>query len=374
MNNQTFVPKHLISFALITIISLFFICAKQFSNQKISSITFISGIITDQDFGVPIKNAQISVDQITETFTSDKNGKFEIQLNSGGTYKISFESKGYETITKEITIQLNEQKKLNIELVAMLLPPPAPVEVVEDAELKMEPGKSYLYKNYSRSEVVVSSGYAPSSEIYMDDLGYNTEEYDAIFENGFKKVIGNPLSTFSIDVDNASYSNIRRFITASQTPPKDAVRIEEMINYFDYEYEQPKNDIPFATFTEISDCPWNEKSKLIMIGLQGKDIEYEKTDPSNLVFLLDVSGSMDSPNKLPLVKNSLYKLIDQLGEKDKIAIAVYAGAAGLVLPSTPASDKEKIKNALNMLSAGGSTAGGAGLQLAYDKFFKMISE
>lgn len=194
---------------------------------------------------------------------------------------------------------------------------------------------------------------------------YNTEEYDGINENIFHEAQKNPLSTFSIDVDAASYSNIRRFIQLGQRPPKDAVRIEEMINYFDYDYPQPKGDDPFSITTEISTAPWNTKHKLVHIGLQGKNIPKENLPASNLVFLIDVSGSMDEPNKLPLLKSSFKLLVEQLREQDRVAIVVYAGAAGLVLPSTSGAEKKKIIESLENLEAGGSTAGGAGINLAY---------
>jgi Ca-activated chloride channel homolog len=194
---------------------------------------------------------------------------------------------------------------------------------------------------------------------------YNTEEYDGINENIFHEAQKNPLSTFSIDVDAASYSNVRRFIQMGQRPPKDAVRIEEMVNYFDYDYPQPKGDDPFSINTEISIAPWNTKHKLVHIGLQGKNIPKENLPASNLVFLIDVSGSMDEPNKLPLLKSSFKLLVEQLREQDRVAIVVYAGAAGLVLPSTSGAEKKKIIESLENLEAGGSTAGGAGINLAY---------
>jgi Ca-activated chloride channel family protein len=194
---------------------------------------------------------------------------------------------------------------------------------------------------------------------------FNTEEYGRIYENEFKDVKQNPLSTFSIDVDNASYSNIRRFITGNRMPPKDAVRIEEMINYFTYDYPQPEGDVPFSIDTEVSTCPWNKEHKLIHIGLQGKSLNYDDLKPCNLVFLVDSSGSMSDANKLPLLKQSLKLLVEELDDRDKISIAAYAGSAGLVLSPTPASRKDQIINALEQLHAGGSTAGGAGIELAY---------
>jgi Ca-activated chloride channel homolog len=202
-----------------------------------------------------------------------------------------------------------------------------------------------------------SFGYSPEKE---------NESYAEIHENAFKGAAKDPLSTFSIDVDRASYANIRRFINNGQRPPADAVRTEELINYFSYEYPQPGNEHPFSINTEISQAPWNSKHKLVQIGLQGRNIPMENLPPSNLVFLIDVSGSMEDPNKLPLVKESFGMLISQLREKDKVSIVVYAGAAGAVLEPTSGADKKKILDAIERLEAGGSTAGGAGLRLAYD--------
>jgi Ca-activated chloride channel homolog len=193
----------------------------------------------------------------------------------------------------------------------------------------------------------------------------NQEDYNSLIENAFESPKTAPLSTFSIDVDNASYTNIRRFINNGQVVPKDAVRVEEMVNFFRYKYPQPTNDNPFSINTDYSNCPWNSKSKLLRIGLQGKIISTENLPASNLVFLIDVSGSMSDDNKLPLVKQSLRFLIDQLRKEDKISIVVYAGAAGLVLPPTSGADKQIIIDALDKLNSGGSTAGGAGIALAY---------
>ncbi|WP_333876610.1 YfbK domain-containing protein [Flavobacterium sp.] len=193
----------------------------------------------------------------------------------------------------------------------------------------------------------------------------DNESYDSFVENAFESPKTAPLSTFSIDVDHASYTNVRRFINNGQKVPKDAVRVEEMVNFFKYQYPQPTGAHPFSINTEYSDCPWNKTNKLVRIGLQGKVIPTDDLPKSNLVFLIDVSGSMGSQNKLPLVIESLKVLVAQLRHDDKIAIVVYAGAAGLVLPPTAGSEKQIIIDALSRLQSGGSTAGGAGIQLAY---------
>ncbi|MCC3414939.1 MULTISPECIES: VWA domain-containing protein [unclassified Microcoleus] len=203
---------------------------------------------------------------------------------------------------------------------------------------------------------------------------FDREGYNRIYDNSYQRASNNPLSTFGIDVDTASYSNVRRFINSGVMPPKDAVRLEELINYFTYDYPQPKGDQPFSINTEVANAPWNPQHKLVHIGLQGKSISTKNLPPNNLVFLIDVSGSMNSPDKLPLVKASLKYLVSELRAKDSVTIVVYAGAAGLVLPPTPGNQKEKILDSIDKLEAGGSTAGGAGIQLAYkvakDNFIK----
>ncbi len=194
-------------------------------------------------------------------------------------------------------------------------------------------------------------------------MEFNTEQYDKIDEPGFKRVLDKPLSTFSIDVDSASYANMRRFINDGTLPPADAVRIEEMINYFSYDYPQPKGSDPFSISMELAECPWNTGHQLALIGLQGCALELDELPPNNLVFLLDVSGSMNFPYKLPLLKSALRLLVDQLRPEDRVSIVVYAGAAGVVLE--PTADKGRILEAIEQLNAGGSTAGGEGIQLAY---------
>ena len=190
------------------------------------------------------------------------------------------------------------------------------------------------------------------------------ESYDLIIENEFKSPAYRPLSTFSIDVDVASYSNIRRYVVDGMLPPRNAVRIEEMINYFDYDYPQPEGELPFSVTTELADCPWND-NLLLHVGIQGKKIDMKDLPPSNLVFLLDVSGSMTPDNKLPLLKRAFKLLTQQLADDDIITIVVYAGAAGLVLPPTKGLEKRTILDAISNLRAGGSTAGGEGIKLAY---------
>jgi Ca-activated chloride channel family protein len=217
--------------------------------------------------------------------------------------------------------------------------------------------------NAAESPRVVLRG-AKSIPIHHDP-SFNTESYSRIVDNGFLGARDNPLSTFSIDVDRASYSNVRRFIESGQRPPADAVRIEEMVNYFTYEYPEPVGRQPFSVSTEMAPAPWARGHYLVRVGLQAKRIDPSQLPPSNLVFLIDVSGSMTPPNKLPLVKDAFRLLVRQLREEDHVAIVVYAGAAGLVLPPTSGDRKHEILSALDRLQAGGSTAGGAGIRLAY---------
>jgi len=193
----------------------------------------------------------------------------------------------------------------------------------------------------------------------------NTDEFAAIEPNRFQRADLQPLSTFSIDVDTGGYSIVRKFLNDNELPPANAIRSEELINYFSYDYPKPDGKHPFSVYTELASCPWNDQHQLVHIGLKGMELETKDLPSSNLVFLIDVSGSMDEPNKLPLVQSSLSMLTDQLRENDYVSIVVYAGAAGLVLPPTSGMHKDKIKKALYDLEAGGSTAGGEGIQLAY---------
>jgi Ca-activated chloride channel family protein len=219
--------------------------------------------------------------------------------------------------------------------------------------------KNEIYKNLSEKELDKKLNIMPIP------TEPTQEDYDAFVENAFESPKTAPLSTFSIDVDNASYTNIRRFLNNGQQVPKDAVRVEEMVNFFKYTYPQPKNEHPFSINTEVSDSPWNKNNKILKIGLQGKNIPTNDLPASNLVFLIDVSGSMSDMNKLPLLKQSMKILVNELRAKDKVAIVVYAGAAGMVLPPTSGDEKKTIIDALDKLQSGGSTAGGAGIELAY---------
>src|SRR5262245_24171166 len=195
---------------------------------------------------------------------------------------------------------------------------------------------------------------------------FNTEAYDHVEDNRFHRVDADPLSTFSIDVDTASYANVRRFLSDGGLPPAGAVRTEELINYFRFAYPQPSGRDPFSITTELAACPWNPKHRLALIGLQGRTLDARDPAPRNLVFLLDVSGSMMPADKLPLVRTAMGLLTDVLTERDRVAIVVYAGASGLVLPSTAGDQKERIRQALARLEAGGSTNGASGITLAYD--------
>jgi Ca-activated chloride channel family protein len=250
--------------------------------------------------------------------------------------------------------------------------------------IMLEDKAALTVKGYEERKDMVSESYsmAMSASAAYDGRGsfprynndFNTEGYAGTDENGFKNVINNPLSTFSIDVDNASYSNIRRFINNGILPPPDAVRIEEMINYFKYDYPEPEGTHPFSVYSELAECPWNNRHQLLLVGLKGKSIDKSSLPSSNLVFLIDVSGSMNVPNKLPLLKSAFGLLVNELRPQDHVAIVVYSGAAGLILEPTPGNKKDAIMNAMDNLEAGGSTAGGAGLRLAYsvasDNFIK----
>lgn len=325
----------------------------------------VSGTVTDEN-GNPLSTVTVTYKGSTQGTTTDASGKYRITIGSGkGT--LIFSAIGFK-------IQEHKVNGKNIVDVVLKADNVVMQEVVVigygTTEKKMITGSVRGVNSPALGSIPGIQIQSDSRSIYDNyndetKIDFNREGYDKITENQFLKVKDNPLSTFSIDVDAASYSNIRRFLNQGQLPPAGAVRIEEMVNYFKYEYPQPTNKDPFSINTEIAEAPWNKDHKLVLIGLQGKKIPTENLPASNLVFLIDVSGSMQDANKLPLVKASMKMLVDQLREEDKISMVVYAGAAGIVLKPTSGADKTKIKDAIDRLETGGSTAGGAGIKLAY---------
>ncbi|ANE53674.1 hypothetical protein SY85_22885 [Flavisolibacter tropicus] len=322
----------------------------------------ISGTVTDAN-GNGISNVTVQVKGTKTATTTDAKGQFSITYTNVKAVLV-FSAVGYESVEKAVKGQTSLNITLNASQQNLQ-------EVVVTAYGTKRMRKATFSAPYANSQVV--QGGAAGVQIrgvnsiygYNGERELNTEDYDHIAENGFHKVSDDPLSTFSIDVDAASYSNVRRFLNNGQLPPAGAVRIEEMINYFRYNYTAPTGKQPFSITTEMAACPWNTKNKLVMIGLQGKKIPMENLPASNLVFLIDVSGSMQGPERLGLVQSSMKLLVDQLREEDRISIVVYAGAAGMVLSPTSGANKGKIKDAINQLQAGGSTAGGEGIKLAY---------
>lgn len=250
------------------------------------------------------------------------------------------------------------------------VPKPAPdsVRLAVTPRITVEEGERGLMPADPIPAAAKDSSIALPADGYFDFSGqqFNRETYDGIVDNPFLDVRQNPLSTFSIDVDTASYANVRRFLNQGALPPKDAVRIEELVNYFKYHYAPPADDAPFAVHAAIAGCPWKPEHRLLRVALKGREIDFNNRPASNLVFLIDVSGSMDEPNKLPLLKAALRLLVDRLSENDRVAMVVYAGSSGLALPSTSGERQAVIASALEQLQAGGSTNGGEGIQLAYD--------
>ena len=309
----------------------------------------ITGKVLDEQ-GIPMAGVSVSVKGASTRTITDLKGNYQISINPEDKVLV-FSLSGYVTVEQRIgerTIINATMKQENIVLQEVIM-------------------TGYGNKMDMASKAAPMAAYESRHSFSRYNPDFNTEGHASVNENGYKNVKNNPLSTFSIDVDNASYSNIRRFINSGQLPPADAVRIEEMINYFKYDYPEPKGEHPFSVYTEVAVCPWNTKHQLLLVGLRGKSIDKSSLPPSNLVFLIDVSGSMNSPNKLPLLKSAFGLLVNELRPQDHVAIVVYAGAAGLVLESTPGNRKEVIMSAIDNLEAGGSTAGGAGLRLAYSE-------
>lgn len=339
----------------------------------------ISGTVTD-DTNLPLPGANVLIKGTSTGTQTDFYGRYTIEAQIG--QQLVFSYVGFDT--KEVKIK--KAGEINVSLSAGAALEEVVVTGYSSENDAIRKAKGYgirRNKSYNSNLERKLQGKAAGVKVTNSNVGASpsfiirgtssnisnpvseNESYGRIEENIFKNVATAPLSTFSIDVDKAGYSNIRRMLNNGQKVPEDAVKIEEMVNYFAYDYPQPKGDAPFSITADVVNSPWNADAKLVRIGLKGKDISLENVPPSNLVFLLDVSGSMNAPNKLPLLKTALNVLVDKLREKDKVAIVVYAGAAGLVLPPTSGAEKELIRQAIDNLSAGGSTAGGAGIELAY---------
>ena len=310
----------------------------------------VTGTVYDAHDKSPLVGVTVQVKGTQNGTVTDVNGRYRIKVEKGNT--LSFSYIGY--LVQEIKVN-----KLHLDV--YLKPDKVALEEVVVVAFGTQK-KNAVAGSVMR---VADQSYYLPSVIFPYPREVNTEEYEAFKENRFLSAIQHPLSTFSLDVDGASYSNIRRMINQGQMPSKDVVRVEEIVNYFNYDYPQPSDGYPVRIVTETAVCPWNKKHNMVRIGVKAKEIPSETLPVSNFVFLLDVSGSMFSANKLPLVKASMKLLVNNLRPKDRVAIVTYAGAAGEVLPSTSASDKQKIMEALDNLQAGGSTAGGAGIQLAY---------
>ncbi len=343
--------------------------------QATAQIRTITGRVQDKKTHAAISGAVISLKKGGNAITySDKKGRFSMNVPDGP-LTLQATASNYETTNIKITTGLSSVV-INMQ----------PILYVKEDKILEEISITGYGQQIAPAPPALSAPYRPtasqmnyalrgtaagvaanySHQKYRAPAGrFNTEDYSAITENIFHATTDEPLSTFSIDVDRASYSNVRRFLNQGKQPPQDAVRIEEMINYFDYNYKSPAGNDPVAIYTDMAVCPWNTSHQLVRIALKAKDVDARELPPSNLVFLLDVSGSMDDENKLPLVKRAFAALVQQLRPQDRVAVVVYAGAAGVVLPSTSGSEKKKILEAMESLQAGGSTAGGYGIQLAY---------
>ena len=320
------------------------LCVIWISGLSAQSLT-VTGTVTDEN-NRPLIGANVSIEKSRKGTVTNEHGKYSIEAMQGDIIRFSYI--GYKT----------QKVKANRKIIDVKLYP--------DNNLLME---ECVITSDEVSNRAISSKQMAVRSLGMPALIYdryaNREEYSHNAENRFKSPVKDPLSTFSIDVDAASYSNIRRFINQGEMPPKDAVRIEEMINYFNYNYPKPTGNDPVRITTEVGICPWNKTHRLVQIGLKAREIENQNLPASNFVFRIDVSGSLFGPTRLELVKSSLRLLVNNLREKDRVAIVTYCGDARVALPSTPGNEKQKIKDALETLTAGGSTAGGAGIKEAY---------
>ena len=340
----------------------------------------IEGHVRDATSTAPIPNAQVIVAGSALGPITNSSGFYRIDNVPVGTYTLHARFIGYKPADSAgVRVTANQTVTVDLRLTAgAVMLEEAVVTGVANAPVPRDQlsSSSVVVAGKAQAQAqngVVGINRAPARPYSQEPWRWqrqpgNREQYDQINENQFLAVSAHPLSTFSIDVDRASYSNVRRFIMQEgQLPPKDAVLIEELINYFPYSYAEPDGDDPIAVHAEVGAAPWKPQHRLVRIGLQARRVRGENLPPSNFVFLLDVSGSMMPPNKLPLVKAAMRLLVNELRPKDRVAIVVYAGSAGLVLCSTPGSEKEKILDAIERLEAGGSTAGGAGIRRAYDE-------
>ncbi len=320
----------------------------------------IAGHVRDAG-GAPLANAQVIVVGTRLAAVTNSSGAYLISAVPAGTYLLRAQLIGYSPAAVH-GVRVVAGQTVTIDMTLQTSAPGV-------AAIMVDGSNGYA----ARDRVSLGAKIASPSGERLDEPWrvrrepWNTEEYRRISENPFLAVSAHPLSTFSIDVDRASYSNVRRMLLDGQAPPKDAVRIEELVNYFPYGYAEPRGDDPVAIHTELAPAPWRPAHRLLRVGLQARRIDTRGLPPSNLVFLIDVSGSMNEPNKLPLLKASLGLLVNTLRAQDRVAIVVYAGSAGLVLPSTPGDQKPAILQAIERLEAGGSTAGGAGIKRAYDE-------
>jgi Ca-activated chloride channel family protein len=314
----------------------------------------IEGFVRDAA-GSPIPAVRILVAGTALGATSDSAGHYSLRAVPAGSATLRAVARGFPPVEARVRVRAGETVRQDFALAAAA----AREERAAAAQVPM------VARDAAKSMAV--PGMAAMNEPWRrrQEPG-NTEAYARIEENRFLPVATSPVSTFSIDVDAASYSNVRRFLNQGMLPPADAVRLEEMVNYFTYHYPEPDGEHPFGATVDAGPCPWAPDHRLVRVALQARRVETEDLPPSNLVFLIDVSGSMQSPDKLPLVRQAFRALVQELRPQDRVAIVVYAGAAGLVLPSTPGSDRADILAAIDRLEAGGSTAGGAGLRLAYD--------
>ncbi|HTY08226.1 MAG TPA: von Willebrand factor type A domain-containing protein [Candidatus Edwardsbacteria bacterium] len=328
----------------------------------------ISGAVTDASSRQPLAAASLKLMGTSFLVKTDAAGGFYFANVPAGTYTVLATYPGYETaVLKDVKVEPGKETRISAAL------KPAVLSIDDKGQVKDE------LRACEQAPMACCKAACPASVacggVYRGvPANFTTEEYSQITENAFKDPRHDPLSTFSIDVDPASYANVRRFLTEGTLPLKDAVRIEELVNYFHYDYPQPDDGRPFAINTEVAGCPWNQDHRLVRIGLKGREVPADKLPPANLVFLIDVSGSMQDEDKLPLLKSAFKLLVQQLRPQDRVAIAVYASAEGLVLPSTKGSDKKAILDVLDHLEAGGCTAGAAGIRLAYrtalDNFIK----